>query len=602
MEQHTVVLAASLHNNPSPNRFVAQTNRNTMLILFSAMMIRTTAINLLAVLAAAVRAQAVASSGYMVHNDYTRTMLPSSASAIDNAHHIFNQLNSAGRQWGSSLAHNGVGFFPAIVPAGTLLYHGDHTDQPPTHPEWLAFDVEHAELFAVSRLRSSGTTRRVQGGLTNQAPAQKPVLIGAPSHHRGDAAEDSSHGHPAGPASVPECPSGGCRNIRGYFHTYQASRDLRVLYLDGMAAAKTTMGTLDSQDLVLCEDKIGNLSDSFPFGEDKRASMICEMLTDWGYDGFVRMEGGFELVYCDFSAGVSFLSARRTFYPQDKLSDEGQQIFEVFRAAAEHYDGIGAERLRIDFSSMVSGWLFPINLTNADPDRPELPRFSSVKQPELRAIKSQVSHAYMIVKRFSRRFILLTSPNCSLYNFIEEIESATLTYVDAPRRPGDTSSLPAVDSPIDRGEVSITEEVLQCTEHFLLPSTKLRDLWETEDKLIHLAIETVTRDICTVLFSVRAALLKASPDTKSGGFRINTANSTEELRDAVKKGRHELRRLTKKLGWSEMKKISPCLPDEIMFAAMWPIGNDEDHFNPGCVKMNDLNFTRQRYWKFPLRK
>ncbi|KAM3425917.1 hypothetical protein NHJ13734_009809 [Beauveria thailandica] len=531
-------------------------------------MIRTTAINLLAVLTAAVHAQAVASNGYMAHDDHTRTMLPSSASAIDNAHHIFNQLNSAGRQWGSSLAHNGVGFFPAIVPAGTLLYHGDHTDQPPTHPEWLAFDVEHAELFAVSRLRSSGTTRRVQGGLTrhDQAPAQKPVLIGAPSHHLGDAAEGSSHGRPAGPASVPECPPEGCRNIRGYFHTYQASRDLRVLYLDGMAAAKTTMGTLDSQDLVLCEDKIGNLSDSFPFGEDKRASMICEMLAGWGYDGFVRMEGGFELVYCDFSTGVSFLSARRTFYPQDKLSDEGQQIFEAFRTAAEHYDGIGAERLRIDFSSMVSGWLFPINLTNADPDRPELPRFSSVKQPELRAIKSQVSHAY------------------------------------APRRPGDTSSLPAVDSSLDRGEVSITEEVLQCTEHFLLPSTKLRDLWETEDKLIHLAIETVTRDICTVLFSVRAALLEASPDAKSGGFRINTANATEELRDAVNKGRHELRRLTKKLGWSEMKKVDPCLPDEIIFAAMWPIGNDEDHFNPGCVKMNDLNFTRQRYWKFPVHK
>ncbi|KAH8707780.1 Uncharacterized protein HC256_009950 [Beauveria bassiana] len=247
------------------------------------MMIRTTAISLLAVLAEAVRAQAVALSGYTVHDDYTRTMLPSSASAIDNAHHIFNQLNSAGRQWGSSLAHNGVGFFPAIVPAGTLLYHGGHTDQPPTHPQWLAFDVEHAELFAVSRLRSSGTTRRVQSGLTrsNQAPAQKPVLIGPPSHHRGDPAEDSSsHGHPAGPASVLECPLEGCRNIRGYFHTYQASRDLRVLYLDGMAAAKTTMGILDSQDHVLCEGKIGNLSHSFPFGEDERASMVCGMLTD----------------------------------------------------------------------------------------------------------------------------------------------------------------------------------------------------------------------------------------------------------------------------------------------------------------------------------
>ncbi|KAM3514741.1 hypothetical protein MY11210_001582 [Beauveria gryllotalpidicola] len=306
-----------------------------------------------------------------------------------------------------------------------------------------------------------------------------------------------------------------------------------------MAAAKTNMGTLDSQDLVLCENRIGNLSDSFPFGEDERASMMCEMLADWGYDGFVRMEMGFELVYCDFSTGFNFLSARRTFYPQDKLNNKGPQIREGIRAAAEHYDGIGAERLRIDFSSMVSSWLFPINLTNADPDRPELPRFSSVKQSKLRAIKSQVWHACtlprrftvdwqattdMIVKRFSRRFILMTSPNCSLYQFIDEVESATLTYVDAPRRPGDTSSLPPVDGSSDRGQVSITEEVQRCTEHFLLPSIKFRDLWATEDKLIHVAIETVTHDICIVLFSVRAALLKASPDAKSGGFRINTAN------------------------------------------------------------------------------
>ncbi|OAA76978.1 hypothetical protein LEL_06662 [Akanthomyces lecanii RCEF 1005] len=356
-------------------------------------MIRTTDIGPLAVLAAALYTQAAASSGHMVHDEHTSTILPSSACAIKNAHHIFNQLNNAGRQWGSSLTHNGVGFFPAIVPAGTLLYHGDHTDQPPTNPEWLAFEIEHAELFALSYLRSS---RKVQDGLTrnDQTPAQKPVLNNALSFHPGGFGEGSSYGHPADSASVPQGFPEAYRNIRGYLHTYQASRDLKVLYLDGMAAAKTTMGTLDSQDLVLCEDKIGNLSKSFPFCEDVRASMICEMLADWGYDGFVRMEAGFELVYCDFSKGFSFLSARRTFYPRDKLSDGRHQLYMGLRAAAERYDGIGTERLRIDFSSMVSGWMFPINLTNTDPNRSDLARFSSVKQHELRAIKRRVSQAY----------------------------------------------------------------------------------------------------------------------------------------------------------------------------------------------------------------
>jgi hypothetical protein len=40
------------------------------------------------------------------------------------------------------------------------------------------------------------------------------------------------------------------RDIKGG-DTYAAAKDLRLLYLDGMSAAKTSKGTLDSQDAVL---------------------------------------------------------------------------------------------------------------------------------------------------------------------------------------------------------------------------------------------------------------------------------------------------------------------------------------------------------------
>lgn len=37
---------------------------------------------------------------------------------------------------------------PAIIPVGTVLYHGRADPEVPTIPEWLAFDFEHAYMFA----------------------------------------------------------------------------------------------------------------------------------------------------------------------------------------------------------------------------------------------------------------------------------------------------------------------------------------------------------------------------------------------------------------------------------------------------------------------
>jgi hypothetical protein len=37
---------------------------------------------------------------------------------------------------------------------------------------------------------------------------------------------------------------------------------------------------------------------------------LCKMAVEWGIDGWVRMEAGFEIIYCDFTpgAGLRFLS------------------------------------------------------------------------------------------------------------------------------------------------------------------------------------------------------------------------------------------------------------------------------------------------------
>lgn len=580
------------------------------------MIIPTPVLGLFILFKAAVRTEAAAPHSHEQAQSSDRVLVPDSASAVKHAHYIFNQLNSAGRQWGSSLNHNGLGFFPAIIPAGTLLYHGDHTNQAPTRVEWLSFEVEHAEAFASSHRNfpprpETGLARPIGHG---HAAAQRPLRSNVVSEHIMPHDRDPRRGRSVGARGVPECPPDGCRNLRGYLQTYQAARDLRVLYLDGMAAAKTGMGTLDSQDLVLCEDRIGNITEDFDLGEERRANMLCDMLGDWGYDGVVRMEVGFEVLYCDFSKGLDFLSARRTFYPQDKLGDERHQLFRLARAAAERYDGIGDGRLRIDFSSIVSGWLFPINITNTDPGRPDLPRFGSAVQNDLSAVKNHVARACTwprrftvdwravtdsIVKRLSRRFVLMASPDCSTYDFVEEIESATLTYVDAPRLSGDTSSMPSIDDDSGPPPLSTTEEVSRCTSHFLLPALNSKNQWKLEDELLYTAIETVSHGICKVLFLIRAGLLDASPDRESQRYRVNTSRTSERLDNAVEEGRVTIRQLMQKLSWTEFKKVSPCRADEVMFTAMWPMGNDEDHFHPSCVQENEFDFSRLGYWNFP---
>src|ERR1700712_4660290 len=74
-------------------------------------------------------------------------------SARTNANLIFNAIHSSMRQWGSSLNHNGMSLFPARIPNNTHLYHGTHTPNAVKGMEWLAFEIEHAEMFARSMPR-----------------------------------------------------------------------------------------------------------------------------------------------------------------------------------------------------------------------------------------------------------------------------------------------------------------------------------------------------------------------------------------------------------------------------------------------------------------
>ncbi len=93
--------------------------------------------------------------------------------------------------------------------------------------------------------------------------------------------------------------------------TYQTTRTVQVLYFDGESAALQGAGQLDSQMLHIFGNVTGPIhyNHSFVFDEYTRAVRLCDWLFEnklggigWGFEGVVRMNAGFELIWCNFSS------------------------------------------------------------------------------------------------------------------------------------------------------------------------------------------------------------------------------------------------------------------------------------------------------------
>ncbi|KAF8244918.1 hypothetical protein K440DRAFT_426420 [Wilcoxina mikolae CBS 423.85] len=167
---------------------------------------------------------------------------------------IFTSLHGLLRQAPNTFSPNGFSILPGTVPAYTNLYHArkDSGDIPKI--EWVAFDAE----------MSYG----IMGG----------------------------------------------RGGETWLHTYVTTRDVRVLVFDGMSAALGGSGTLDSQSVFLYgevknETRRRGRQRGPVFDEYTRAADLCkwaEKLGGGGIEGFVRMNTGFEMVWCDFEKSESW--------------------------------------------------------------------------------------------------------------------------------------------------------------------------------------------------------------------------------------------------------------------------------------------------------
>lgn len=496
---------------------------------------------------------------------------------------IFNAVHNAMRQWGSSLHHNGMSFFLATVPKGVLLHHGNSSPDSPSQPDWLAYEIEHAENFARGRRGGPGGPGGGPPGHGGGPPppmgneeGQKPIKD---KDRRLELRDDDDE------------------EVHGYLHVYETTRPLKFLYVDGMGGGKTSMGTLDSQDYLLRGKTPGNETDRWerkqredkhgeeppkrrgpggggPMDEQERAKDLCALCKEWGLQGVVRMEAGFEIIKCDFSDGLEEVQALQR-PDQNGGRPGGFGNLEFIRGLSERYQGIGATRTIIDYSSMVSAFFFQVNLTNPNVKRQDLPRMFSVEPQQFAEIKNYLTNVIaerrdeeartvdwqdvtdLIVGRYADRIKYMAESVDSVQSMAAEINFLLTLFVDG-------SGAESTEDGIDR-----------CANFYLRSVTPNTEA----DHLIQTALHTVTHEICSTLFRVRGLVVEdPAPDQSS------LAASTSALGA-----------LMQSLSWTRFKRCPSCAINEVCIIPMWPMGTVEDYNNPSCSNGSDVE-DGERYW------
>lgn len=160
------------------------------------------------------------------------------------ANFVFNGLASLLQLFPNAIHQNGHTICPAIIRAHTPLYHARHEDRPtPPSPEWLAFDPEMSYAISEHFPLFGAYTITILRGLL--------------------------------------CTVAGTSSSDTFLWTYTASRDLRVLYFDGMSAALGDTGMLDTQEVLLAR-RGGVVGGRGWFDDYERLRSLCV----WAKVGF----------------------------------------------------------------------------------------------------------------------------------------------------------------------------------------------------------------------------------------------------------------------------------------------------------------------------
>ncbi|KAI0060147.1 hypothetical protein BV25DRAFT_986639 [Artomyces pyxidatus] len=114
-----------------------------------------------------------------------------------------------------------------------------------------------------------------------------------------------------------------CRRGPCYVVSLITTRDLRLAYFDGSSSIKWGNGTLDTQDVLTWGKPLaGRCAD-----ESQRIEELCAWGKAFGIDGFLRMSYNFEVMLCDFSAGLEVISVQN-YLPKSVPDGEYEDVHE----------------------------------------------------------------------------------------------------------------------------------------------------------------------------------------------------------------------------------------------------------------------------------
>jgi hypothetical protein len=408
--------------------------------------------------------------------------------------------------------------------------------------------------------------------------------------HREDR-EELRRRHPHDPPPPPFEELGG--NEAGYLHTYAAVQELRLLYIDGMSAAKTEKGTLDSQDVLLFNGTVDRSHGRGLGGEGDRARKACEMAEyDWAgrIDGVLRMEAGFEIILCKFERDL--LPVRITRVKSQSRDDRakskgdwkkeekhrgppdgrrkspghgrpgGPDSSRWVRAVTARYDDIGANRVSVNYDNFVTAFSHDVDLFNNDS---ALPRLEHLLPSELKPIQKEVTALVLthdaresswnwratadaIVTRYSDELTYLASAKLATIEALHEhIEVLLSPFIDYSKR----------DSAL---------EADRCATQFLPAHL------QGGKTLAARAVYTVAHSVCSTLLGVWIE---------------------QELASA----RDTLRALIGDLDWTTWKECRGCEDNEICVIPIWPMGSVDDYENPQCrLASNPYDGDGESYW------
>ncbi|KAF2650749.1 hypothetical protein K491DRAFT_608263 [Lophiostoma macrostomum CBS 122681] len=469
--------------------------------------------------------------------------------------------------------------FLATVPQGTQLYHGTYISEPVKGTEWLAFEPEHALIFA------------------------RPQEHGPPPEFHGPPHSGPRPGSPRPPppsqhpliASDSDAPS-----PTGYLHTYAATHPLSLLYIDGMSAGKTTNGTLDSQDHLLLNLSLG---DRNPMGgEFARAEGLCNLsysLWNSKIDGFLRMEMGFEIILCDFEKSLD----RKAILAVDTRRDDEDRHKHIstmggwryYQAVADRYHGIGGGRIAVDYENFVTAFEHTGSElwdNDSESDVP-MPRLTGVADADLIQMRDAVTS--MVLSAGTKRQRLATDARAvnwqALVDMLVTRYSTPLHALSSPTSPLRSSKdafadyLSALLRPfIDLTARNTTLETSRCIAQIVPP---LPTPPASLPCLAHRTVHAVAYSVCHTLITAFDITTLSLPRSVSSTSPSQPPSQALDLIDA----------LVAYLQWTTWKQCGACRDDELCIVPIWPMGTHEEHANPSC-KNESMAANRGGYWGY----